>query len=69
VPKSRFFTLRFLLLSAEDLNTHEKYVETADTWSISLLYSIDVKIPLIDTICAVSVRCGYGEFHTVLLTS
>jgi hypothetical protein len=41
-------------LSAEDLNSHEKYIETADTWSISPLYCIDVKIPLIDTVCAIS---------------
>jgi hypothetical protein len=54
VLKSRFFVSRFLLLSAEDLNSHKKYVETADTWLISLLYWIDVKILLIDTVCAIS---------------
>jgi hypothetical protein len=30
-----------------------------DTWSISPLYCIDVKIPLIDTVCAVSTVCWW----------
>jgi hypothetical protein len=42
------------LLSAKDLNSHEKYIETADTWLISPLYCINVKILLIDTVCAIS---------------
>jgi hypothetical protein len=45
---------RFLLLSAEDLHSCEKNIETAESWLISLLYCIDVKILLIDTVCAVS---------------
>jgi hypothetical protein len=49
VLKLRFFTSRFLLSSTEDLNSCEKYIETADTWLISLLNCNDVKIPLIDT--------------------
>jgi hypothetical protein len=42
------------------LNSCEKYVETVESWLISLLYCIDVKIPLIDTVCAVSALWGGG---------
>jgi hypothetical protein len=45
----------FLDSGGEDLNSHEKYIETAESWLISSLYCINVKIPLIDTVCAVSV--------------
>jgi hypothetical protein len=56
--------LRFLL-STEDLNSRKKYVKTADTCPISLLYSIDVKIPLIDTVCAGHAHIGeyYKDFN------
>jgi hypothetical protein len=36
-------------LSTKDLNSREKYVGTAESWSISLLYCIDVKILLMET--------------------
>jgi hypothetical protein len=42
VPKA-YHHIEILIVSAKDLNIREKYIKTAESWSISLLYCIDVK--------------------------